>query len=217
VILASEPLIRWGWIADHTDEIWERTVQHVRLTFFAVLIGFVISLALALVALRFRRVYPVITWTTGLLYTVPSIALMGALIPVVGLGERNVLIALVTYTLLILVRNIVAGIDGVPAPVRDAAQGMGYPPWRRFLEVELRLATPAIISGLRIATVTVIGLITIGSLVGAGGYGVFINDGFDRQFTTPMLLGAGLSVALALVTEAFFVTVQRVLTPWTRR
>ena len=126
-------------------------------------------------------------------------------------------IGLVSYTLLILVRNTVAGVDGVPRSVKDAADGMGYERWRRFLTVDLRLATPSIVAGLRVATVTVVGLVTITALIGAGGYGVFITDGLDRSFTTPIILGATLSVLLAVAFEVAFVVLERVLTPWARR
>jgi osmoprotectant transport system permease protein len=128
-----------------------------------------------------------------------------------------VLIALVTYTLLILLRNIVEGVDAVPAAVIEAADGMGYEPWRRFLAVDLRLAAPAVIGGVRVATVTVIGLVTVGALVGSGGYGTFISDGLSRSFSTPIIVGGGLSIAMAVLFDVVFVAVQRLVTPWARR
>lgn len=216
-VLAAEPLVRWDWIADHLDDVRERTLEHLQLTAWAVGIGFVISLLLAAIAIRFRFTYGPITWTTGILYTIPSIALFVFLIPYTGLGFVTAEIGLVSYTLLILVRNIVAGVDGVPAAVRDAADGMGYRRLRRVVEIDLRLATPAIIAGLRIATVTVVGLVTVTALVGAGGYGVFITDGLDRDFTTPILLGAVLSVAMGAAFDLGFVLLERALTPWARR
>jgi osmoprotectant transport system permease protein len=149
-------------------------------------------------------------------YSIPSLALFAFLVPITGLGFRTALIALTSYTLLILLRNIVAGVDDVPQSVKDAADGMGFEPWRRFLAVDLRLATPAIIGGLRVATVTIIGLVTIGALVGAGGYGVFIEDGLTRKFSTPVVVGGGLSTAMAVVFDVGFVALQRVLTPWSR-
>lgn len=217
-VLASrhDRLVSWDWVGDHTDDIWQRTVEHLQLTGWAVAIGFVIAMAMALVSLRWRRLYTPLAGLSGALYSIPSLALFAVLVPFTGLGFRPVLIALVTYTLLILLRNIVAGVDGVPASVIEAADGMGYEPWRRFLAVDLRLATPAIIGGLRVATVTIIGLVTVGALVGSGGYGTFINDGLSRSFSTPIIVGGGLSIAMAIVFDVLFVLLQRVLTPWAR-
>jgi osmoprotectant transport system permease protein len=214
----SEPLVDWGWVFDHTDDIWEATVEHLRLTLIAVAVGFLISLPLAMIALRYRRSYGPITWVTGILYTIPSIALFGFLIPITGLSTTTAEIALVSYTLLILITNIVAGVDGVPSSVREAADGMGFTPTRRFFSVDLRLATPALVAGLRIATVTTIGLVTVSALVGFGGYGSFIEEGRARgDFSTPIVLGAGLSVLLAAAADLVLVGVEWVLTPWTHR
>jgi osmoprotectant transport system permease protein len=214
----SEPLVDWSWVFDHTDDIWEATLEHLRLTLLAVAIGFLISLPLAMLALRFRRTYGPITWVTGVLYTIPSIALFGFLIPITGLSTTTAEIALVSYTLLILVTNIVAGVDGVPPSVREAADGMGFTPMRRFFSVDLRLATPALVAGLRIATVTTIGLVTVSALVGFGGYGSFIEEGRARgDFSTPIVLGAALSVLLAAAADLALVAVEWVLTPWTHR
>src|SRR5690606_36729276 len=126
-------------------------------------------------------------------------------------------VALVSLTLLILVRNIVAGVDGVPESVKEAADGMGCSPLRRFFEVDLRLATPTIIAGIRIASVTVVGLVTITVLVGEGGFGVFILDGLRRNFPTPIVLGVVLSVVLAVTIDVVLVLVERLLTPWAHR
>jgi osmoprotectant transport system permease protein len=137
------------------------------------------------------------------------------LVPVFGLGSIWAAeVALVSYTLLILVRNNVAGIDGVPRAAVDAADGMGFTRWRRLLRVELPLATPVIIAGVRIATVTTIGLVTVTALIGLGGYGDLINDGLDRQFLTPIIVGGTLSVLMAVVLDVALVTLERVLTPW---
>jgi len=218
LVLASrhDRLLSWDWVSDHTDEIWERTLQHLQLTGYAVGIGFVIAMAMALVSLRWRHAYAPLAAFSGTLYSIPSLALFAILVPYTGLGFRPVLIALVTYTLLILLRNIVAGVDGVPAAVTDAADGMGYEPWRRFLAVDLRLATPAIIGGIRVATVTGIGLGTVGALVGSGGYGVFINDGLSRSFSTPIIVGGGLSIAMALAFDLLLALLQHLVTPWAR-
>lgn len=213
----ARSFIWWEWIFRRPGEIWQRTVEHVQLTVMAVVIGLAISAVLSAVAVRFRWTYTPITWVANLLYTIPSLALFVTLIPYTGFGIRTALIPLVTYTLLILVRNIVAGLDGVPASVREAADGMGYTPLRRLVSVELPLALPTIIAGIRIASVTVIGLVTITALVGYGGYGAFINDGLNRQFSTPIVLGAALSVLLAVVVDAVLVLIERWSTPWARR
>ena len=212
-----DSLIWWDWVDRHREEIKNATFEHLRLTLIAVAVGFAISGALAVIALRYRWTYAPITWITGVLYTIPSLALFVLLIPWTGFTTLTGEIGLVSYTLLILIRNIVAGVDSVPAPVKEAADAMGYRPVRRFLSVDLRLATPTIIAGLRIATVTTIGLVTVTGLIGLGGYGALINDGIDRTFSTPIVVGAGLSVAMAIALDVGLAGVERVLTPWARR
>jgi osmoprotectant transport system permease protein len=214
--LATEPLIRWEWIWDHLDDIRTLTVEHFILTGVAVGIGFAIAMALSIVALRFRRTYGPVTWFTGILYTIPSLALFAFLVPYTGLSMLTAEIGLVSYTLLILLRNIVAGIDGVPAAVREAAVGMGYSRTRLFLQIELPLALPVIVAGMRIATVTVIGLVTVTSIIGQGGLGVFILDGLRRDFYTPLIVGSVLSVALAVAIDLVLAGVERLLSPWSR-
>jgi osmoprotectant transport system permease protein len=212
-----DSFIWWSWVGDHADEIWQRTREHFWLTIVAVGIGFVIAGGLALLALRFRWTYGPILGTTNVIYAIPSLALFGFLVPITGLGFRTAEIALVSYTLLILVRNMVTAIDGVPEAVREAADGMGYTRWRRFFGVELRLATPAIVAGVRIALVTTVGLVTITAIVGEGGYGTFILDGIDRDFSTPIVVGAVCSIVLAVSLDLAMVLVERFLTPWARR
>lgn len=212
----ANSLIWWDWVWDHTDDIQTATVEHLQLTFASVFGGFCIAMAMSLVSLRWRRTYAPLAAVSGILYSIPSLALFGLLVPITGLGYRTALIALTSYTLLILLRNIVEGVDAVPDSVKEAADGMGYEPWRRFVAVDLRLATPAIIGGLRVATVTIIGLVTIGALVGAGGLGTFIDDGLNRRFSTPIMVGGGLSIAMAIAFDLAFVGLQRVLTPWVR-
>lgn len=212
-----DQLVSWEWISERWDEVWDATVSHLQLTIVAVAVGLAISVVLSAIALAWRPAYAPITWVTGFLYTIPSLALFSFLVPVIGLGFVTAEVALVSYTLLILIRNIVAGVDGVPAAVKEAADGMGYTPVRRFLAVDLRLATPTIVAGVRIAAVTVIGLVTITALVGEGGYGVFILDGLRRNFSTPIVLGTTLSVLLAITVDIALVLVERALTPWARR
>ena len=209
--------IDWGWIAGHFGDMWEATTQHVTLTVIAVVSGFLVAMVLSLVALRWRPAYGPITWFTGILYTIPSLALFTFFIPFFGLSMVTAEIALVSYTLLILVRNIVAGIEGVPDPVLESARGMGMTDRNLFLGVQLPLAVPVIIAGIRIATVSTIGLVTVTALIGQGGYGVFILRGIRRQFLTEILVGTVLSVLLAVAADIALVALERRITPWARR
>jgi osmoprotectant transport system permease protein len=179
-------------------------------------LGLAISLALSIVALRWRWTLSPITWTTGLLYTIPSLALFALLIPIVGLNATNAVIGLTSYTLLILIRNLVAGVDGVPAPVLEAADGMGYTRRSRFWKMEVPLALPVIVAGLRIATVTTVGLVTVTAVLGLGGYGYFILRGLNTFFWTQIIVGVVLSVVLATILDVGFVMLQRLLSPWSR-
>jgi osmoprotectant transport system permease protein len=215
-VLAEEPLVEWDWIGDHTSDIRELLVEHIQLTAIAVGLGFAIAMVLALASVKWRWLYPPLAGLCGVLYSIPSLALFGLLVPITGLGFVPSGIALVSYTLLILLRNIVAGLDAVPDAVREAADGMGYEGWRRMLRIDLPLAAPTILAGLRIATVTTIGLVTVTALVGGGGFGDLINDGLSRQFSTPVVVGAVLSVALAIAFDIGFVAVERVTAPWLR-
>ncbi len=221
-LIGAEPLIRWDWLSDHltcfgTDCIPTRLWEHVVLTLLAVGIGFAISLPMALYAQRHRRLYAPVTIFSGFLYTIPSLALFVLLIPFTGISILTAEIGLVSYTLLILIRNIVAGLDGVEGDVKEAAVGMGYTRGQQLQHVELPLALPAIIAGVRIATVTTVGLVTVTALIGYGGMGHFILDGLQTFFSTATLLGAIGSVLLAIVADLLLVMGQRLLTPWARR
>ena len=213
---AGEPLIRWDWIGSHVDEIALRIGEHLELTVIAVVVGLVVAFALSFIGLRIPRLYPPITWVSGILYTIPSLALFSMLVPYTGLSLLTAEIGLVSYTLLILIRNIVGGIRSVPAEVRDAARGMGYTPRQILLRIELPLALGVIFAGIRVATITTIGLVTVTALIGEGGLGYFILLGIQLFFSTPLVIGALGSVALAVVADAALVLTQRALTPWTR-
>jgi osmoprotectant transport system permease protein len=213
---AGQPSIDWAWIGDHTDDMVTRTVNHVIFTAIAVGLGFAISLVLSLVIIRYRWTYGPITGVAGLLYTIPSLALFGLLIPITGFTVTTAEIALVSYTLLILIRNTVAGLDGVPSDVREAAVGMGFSPMQVLVKVDLPLALPVIVAGLRVATVTTIGLVTVTALIGMENLGTFITDGLQRLFITPVLVGAVLSIALAVAADIALLGVQRLVAPWTR-
>lgn len=216
---ATNPIVRWEWVflrEDTRTELWDATLQHLRLTFIAVGAGTLISAALSAIALRLRWSLAPITAFTGFLYTIPSVALFGLLRSRFG----NVMaaeVALTSYTLLVLVRNMVAGIDGVPAAVTDAADGLGLSRTRRLLTVELPLALPVIVAGLRVATVTTVGLVGITAIIQLGGLGSLIFDGFGTQYFTKIVVGSVLSVLLAVVLDLLFHGLEVLLTPWSRR
>lgn len=214
---ARNPLLRWEYVVDEWDQIQEALVQHLELTLSSVALGFVLSSILAAIALRYRWTASPITGFTGFLYTIPSIALFGLLVPYFGLTRTSAIIPLTLYTLLILVTNTIAGFRSVPASVREAADGMGLTPTRRVLTVELPLAVPYIITGLRIAIVSTVGLVTVAAIIGQGGLGRLILDGLRRAFWTPMTLGALLAILLALVLDGLIYLVGVAATPWTRR
>ncbi len=203
----------WGSV------LWPALRQHILLTLIAVVIGFAISITLALLAYRRHWVERPVIIVTSILYTIPSLALFELLegVPGLGLSRTTAEVALVSYTLLIIFRNTLTGLREVPADVRDAAVGMGMGPTASLLRVELPLALPAIIAGLRIATVTVISLATVASLIDNEGLGVPIFDAISKNvFKTELISAGALAVALALVADALLVGVQRLLTPWTR-
>jgi len=212
----EDPWIRWGWVRDHTDDIAASLQEHLVLTGLTLAIGLVIALPLGVACHRWKRLYPAVLGVAGVLYTVPSLALFAFLLPFTGLSRTTALIPLVLYTLLILVRNVVAGLESVPAEVREAAEGMGLSPTRRLLRIELPLAVPAIVAGIRITTVTTIGLVTITALIGQGGLGSLVYDGLLRDFRTPLVVGTALTVVLATLADLGLAGVQRVLTPWAR-
>src|SRR6266480_767914 len=193
--------IYWPWVGDHLDEIRTRLAEHITLTFWAVLLGFLIAFPLALLAVRYRRLYPPVIGVTGVLYTIPSIALFVFLIPWTGLSRTTALVPLVAYTLLILIRNIVAGLDGVPPEVREAAQGMGYRRLRQLYSVELPLALPAIVAGIRTGAIAVVATATLAAYTGWGGLGRFIIDGLSTQDYVQVFAGAVLVALLAIAFE----------------
>jgi osmoprotectant transport system permease protein len=209
-------VIDWAWIADHLDDLASRTAQHLYLTMIAVAVGFAISFGLAVWSVRQRRAYGPILGISGLLYTIPSLALFPLFVPVTGLTDLTALIPLILYSLVIFVRNIVTGLDGVPAEVLEAADGTGFDPRRRFWQVEVPLALPLIIAGIRLATVSTIGLVTITGLLGDrfGGLGFFIFEGLRHGFATEIFLGGLGAIALAVAVDVVLVRAQRRLSPW---
>ena len=217
VAQVEDPWVRWDWVSRHLDDIATASRQHVELTVIAVAVGLALSFPLALAVRRWRWLQTPVLSTTGILYTIPSLALFALLVPWFGLSRTTSEIGLVSYTLLILIRNIVTGLDGVPPEVREAARGMGFSPARQLWRIDLPLAAPVIVAGIRIATVTTIGLVTVTAVIGQGGYGQFILEGLSRDFRTPLVVGSVLSVVLAVVADLSLAGVQRLVTPWARR
>jgi osmoprotectant transport system permease protein len=214
----GEAFIDWTWIADHAGEIGSLTADHLVLTGLAVGIGLLISFPLAILSHRRRWLFPPITWVTGILYTIPSLALFAFLVPFTGLTKVTAEIGLVSYTLLILIRNIVIGLDGVPDDAKEAGRGMGYTDRQLLWRVELPLALPAVFAGVRIATVTTIGLVTVAAIITEGGLGELILRGLQRGLDArPVIVGSGLSFLLAIVADAALLVTQRALTPWTQK
>lgn len=209
--------IDWSWVNDHTADIVERSREHVVLLGWSMLFALIVAIPLVLISLRRRRVYAGVLVVTGILYTIPSLAAFALLLPYTRLSRTTAIIPLAAYALLILVRNIVTGLEQVPADVQDAAIGLGYSPARKLLRVDLPLALPTIFAGIRIAVVTIIGLIPVSALIGQGGLGQLMTDGLQRDFRTPLIVGLVLTVVLALAADLLLLGIQRLLTPWTRK
>lgn len=207
----------WDWISRNTDLIRSSLEEHVILTVSAVGLGLLIALPLGVAASRWPRVYPPALAVTGVMFTIPSLAAFAFLIPYTGLSRTTALIPLTSYTLLILLRNVVAGLQAVPPEVKDAADGMGFSRLRRLLRVELPLALPTIMAGIRIATVTIVGLAAVAGLLAIPSLGNLIYVGQRRPIRTAVTVGIALSVALAVVADLLLSLVQRLLTPWSRR
>jgi osmoprotectant transport system permease protein len=206
----------WDWIGRNTDLIWSSLREHVILAAGAVGLGLLISIPVGIAAARWRWLYAPVLAVTGVLYTIPALAAFALLLPLTGLSRTTALIPLTTYTLLILVRNVVEGLDGVPGDIKDAADGMGYSRTRRLLRIELPLAVPAIMAGVRIATVTVIGLAAVAGLLAIPSLGNLIYIGQNRPIRTAITVGIVLSVALAVTADLILSLIQRLLTPWAR-
>ena len=208
------PLLRWDYVVDQRAAITGAVVEHLQLTLLTVALGLAVASVLAAGSLRWGRLRPAISASTAALYTIPSVAFFGLLVPSTGLTRATALIPLVAYTLVVLVSAILDGFDQVPPAVEEAAEAMGLSPWRRVVGVRVPLALPVIISGVRIASVTTVGLVTLAAIVGQGGLGRLILDGLRRAFWTPLTIGAVLSILLALLLDALFVLLERRLAPW---
>ncbi|WP_017589150.1 ABC transporter permease [Nocardiopsis ganjiahuensis] len=221
----------WDWVVGVTDwgvrnwsypdepnrGIRPKLVEHVRLAYVSILIGLVTALPLGLACARWGRLYPPVLTGVNVLYAVPSIALFFLMLPYTGFSDWTAIVPLSLYTLVILLPNVVDGLRQVPDHVRQAAVAMGFGPLRRLVTVEMPVAVPVIIAGLRVASVATISMVSVASLVGLGGLGqIILSDGFRRQFDAPIVVGIVLVVLLAFVTDALLVIAQYLLTPWTR-
>jgi len=212
------PWISVDYVRQNADVLLAATRQHVELTVVSVLLGLLLAVPLALLARRFRRLETPVVSFTGFLYTIPSLALFAVLAPVTGLTGTTVVIGLTAYTLLVLVRNLLAGLDGVPDDVREAARGMGVGPVRMLLRVELPLALPTVLAGVRVATVSTVALVTVGVVVSNGGLGQLIFSGLNNNlYRAEIFTATVLCVLLALTADLLLLGLEKLLTPWARR
>jgi osmoprotectant transport system permease protein len=205
------------YVSTRSDEITAALREHIGLTVSSVALGVLVAVPLVLLARRWRPVVGLIGGTTSILYTIPSLAFFALLLPFTGLTTTTVRTGLVVYTLVILFRGFLAGLDGVPPDVLESARGMGYGPLRLLLTVEVPLALPAIIAALRVTTVSTVALVTVGSTIGHGGLGNLIYDGLGSTFKAEVLTASALCLALAVVADLLLVAVQWLATPWRHR
>ncbi|HET7466815.1 MAG TPA: ABC transporter permease [Candidatus Dormibacteraeota bacterium] len=213
-----DPWINWDWLGAHISYVLGAFGQHLELTLIAVTLGLLIALPLGIAAQRTRWLRVTALGVFGTFYTIPSLALFALLVPYTGIDTvQTAEIPLVGYNVLILLRNVVVGLDAVPRDVLDAADGMGYRPFARTLRVELPLALPAIFAGLRVATVSTIGIITITAVIGLGGFGQLINQGLQESFHSPLVVATILSITFALVADLLLFAGQRLALPWARQ
>jgi len=216
---APNPWFSWSYLRDNTDTIGAALREHLTLTAEAVLIGAAIAIPLAVLAYWYRPLSAPILAFSGVLYTIPSLALFAFITPfdVFGLRQRTVVVGLVIYALLVLVRNMLAGLQGVPDDVRESAVGMGYGRARMLWRVELPVALPTIMAGIRVATVSTVALVTVGAILGYGGLGQLILRGFqNNNYRAEIVTASLLTVALGLAFDLLLALATRWLTPWSR-
>lgn len=213
----DNPWLSLDYLRRSGDEVWEHLAIHASLTLQALAIAILVAFPLAVLARRVPRLAAPILGTAGVLYTVPSLALFALLAPYTGIGRTTVLIGLVVYALLVLVRNMIVGLEGVDPDVVDAARGQGYSRTRLLLTVELPNALPSIVAGLRIAAVTTVALVTVGVVVGYGGLGQLMFRGLQSNYHAQIMTATLLCLALALVMDLAIVLLARWAMPWARR
>jgi osmoprotectant transport system permease protein len=210
--------IDWSWVGDHRSDILDAVGSHAVVTLQVVVLGVLVALPATLLTVHRPVIRGGLLTVSGVLYTIPSLAAFALLIPYTGLTSRaTVLIPLVSYTMVILVRNFLAGLDGVPVAAIEAAEAMGFSRRQRLLRVELPLAVPTMMAGIRLATVSTIGLVTVAAIVGEGGLGLLIRDGLERDFRTLIVVGSLLALLLAVLADVTLAAVGRRLARWDRR
>jgi len=214
---ATNPWFSWQYVQDNSAGLLAALREHASLTAEAVVLAAIVAIPLAVLGHWYHRLTGPILAFSGVLYTIPSLALFAVLAPYVGIGRGTVLIGLVLYALLMIIRNTLAGLNQVPADVREAAQGMGYSRLRGLVRIELPLALPGVITGLRLATVSTVALTTVGVLVGHGGLGQLISAGFHANYRAEITSATVTAVLLALVLDLVLASIGRLLTPWLRR
>ncbi|MEV6985677.1 ABC transporter permease [Sphaerisporangium sp. NPDC051017] len=213
----TEPLVRWDWIGRNWPSIQQLLIDHIVMALIPVVLGLVIALPLGLASARWRVLYQPTVGLMNVVYSLPSLAVFIVLIPITGLAERTtVIVPLTFYSLAVLIPAVVDGLGAVPDSVRQSAVAMGFGPMRRLLQVDLPIAVPVVLAGLRVATVSSISLVSVGALIGRGGLGYLFIDGWQRQFYTPIVVGIVLVMALAVLADGLIVLAQRLLTPWAR-
>jgi len=211
--------MRRDWIGDNVDVIAGKLGEHLYLALLPVVLGLAVALPLGFLVMRYPRLYGPMVTGSGVLYSIPSLSLFIVLPGILGtriLDPLNIIVALAVYTVALLVRTVVDGLRSVPDHVRQAATALGFKRYRQLLQVELPIALPVIVAGVRVATVANISLVSVGALIGVGGLGELFTDGFQRDFLTPIIVGVVLSVTLALLADTVLVLLQRSLTPWAR-
>lgn len=214
---SSEPLIRWDWIARNWPMIWDLLVDNVVMAVLPAVFGLLLAVPVGLACARWRFLYQPTFGVLNVVYSLPSLAVFIVLIPITGLAERaTVIIPLTFYALAVLVPAVVDGLGSVPDHVRQAAEAMGFRPLRRLLQVELPIAVPVVLAGLRVATVSSISLVSVGALIGRGGLGGLFITGWQLRFPTPIIVGIVLVVLLAVAADGLILLAQRLLTPWAR-
>ena len=208
--------MQWSWFAQSWTLIWQYTLDNAFLGLVPPLIGLAISVPVGIACVARRWLYPPVLALASALYAIPTLAVFVVLIPYTGLGNLTVVIALTLFSLCVLIPAVVDGLRSVPEPVRQAATAMGFTPVRRMVQVELPLAVPVVMAGLRVAVVSSISLASLGQLIGVSSFGYFFTDGEQRDFPTEVYAGLALTIVLALLCDLILVGIRGLLTPWAR-
>lgn len=209
-------MIDWQWVTDNLDTIGELMLQHLQMVLLSLAMGTVLTAIMLLLSIVWPALAGPLISLSGVLFTIPSLALFILLLPWTGLSMTTAVIGLTLYSLLILLRNVLAGMQKLPADVLESGRALGYTRFGRFLEVELFLILPALFAGLRIASVTLVGLVIVTALIGQGGLGQLMILGFNQNFLTPILVSLALSLVLSLVLDLLIARLGYSLTGWTR-